>query len=97
MHADNLNYAGVAVGIVLVGALLSFFFPGIGAYKWYRGERHTIDDFSVSKLHGRHATGLGHASVFLQCALLCPVEAPLPEDGGADIYCLMRTLIYCIM
>ena len=46
--ADNLNYAGVAVGIVLVGALLSFFFPGIGAYKWYRGERHTIDDFSVS-------------------------------------------------
>ena len=47
-HADNLNYAGVAVGIVLVGALLSFFFPVIGAYKWYRGERHTIDDFSVS-------------------------------------------------
>ena len=36
------------MGIVLVGALLSFFFPGVGAYKWYRGERHTIDDFSVS-------------------------------------------------
>ncbi len=48
VHAATLNYAGVAVGIVLVGALLSFFFPVIGAYKWYRGERHTIDDFSVS-------------------------------------------------
>jgi hypothetical protein len=46
-HADNLNYAGVAVGIVLVGATISFFFPFIGAYKWYRGERHTIEDFSV--------------------------------------------------
>ena len=39
------------MGIVLVGALLSFFFPAIGAYKWYRGERHTIDDFSVSMLN----------------------------------------------
>ncbi len=46
--ADNLNYAGVAVGIVLLGALLFFFFPFIGAYRWYRGERHTIEDFSVS-------------------------------------------------
>ena len=35
------------MGIVLVGATLSFFFPFIGAYKWYRGERHTIEDFSV--------------------------------------------------
>ena len=36
------------MGIVLVGALLFFFFPFIGAYRWYRGERHTIEDFSVS-------------------------------------------------
>lgn len=35
------------MGIVLVGATVSFFFPFIGAYKWYRGERHTIEDFSV--------------------------------------------------
>ena len=46
--AENLNYAGVAVGIVLFGALLFFFFPFIGAYRWYRGERHTIEDYSVS-------------------------------------------------
>ncbi|CAK0780294.1 hypothetical protein CVIRNUC_005001 [Coccomyxa viridis] len=46
---DNLNYAGVAVGIVLLGALLFFFFPFIGAYRWYRGERHTIEDFSAHR------------------------------------------------
>ena len=57
-HADNLNYAGVAVGIVLFGALISFFFPGIGAYKWYRGERHTIDDFSVSHLQALSSQSL---------------------------------------
>ncbi|CAL5221654.1 g3881 [Coccomyxa viridis] len=55
---DNLNYAGVAVGIVLVGALLSFFFPGVGAYKWYRGERHTIDDFSAHRQATRDAEGM---------------------------------------
>jgi hypothetical protein len=43
----NLNYAPVAVGIVLFGALIFFFFPYIGAYRWYRGERHTVEDFSV--------------------------------------------------
>lgn len=45
--SDNLNYAPVAVGIVLVGALLFFYFPYIGAYRWYRGERHTVEDYSV--------------------------------------------------
>ncbi|KAK9915256.1 hypothetical protein WJX75_006770 [Coccomyxa subellipsoidea] len=45
----NLNYAPVAVGIVLFGALIFFFFPYIGAYRWYRGERHTVEDFSMHK------------------------------------------------
>ena len=43
----TLNYAPVAVGIVLIWALGSFFCPGIGARHWYRGEKHTIEDFTV--------------------------------------------------
>ena len=43
----TLNYAPVAVGIVLVGALASFFCPVIGARHWYRGERHTVVNFTV--------------------------------------------------
>lgn len=44
---DNLNYAPVAVGVVLIGALASFFCPVIGARYWYRGEMHTVEDFTV--------------------------------------------------
>jgi hypothetical protein len=33
---QTLNYAGVAVGIVLVGALLFWFMPFIGGRNWYR-------------------------------------------------------------
>ena len=38
------------MGIVLFGALITFFFPFIGAYKWYRGEKHTVEDYSVRPL-----------------------------------------------
>jgi len=75
-HADNLNYAGVAVGIVLVGALISFFFPGVGAYKWYRGERHTIDDFSVSHLQAFPSPSLTNVG---------NVHSQPHKEGPADI------------
>ncbi len=45
----NLNYAPVAVGIVLIGALIFFYIPYIGAYRWYRGERHTVEDYTVRR------------------------------------------------
>ena len=51
------------MGIVLFGALLFFFFPFIGAYRWYRGERHTIEDFSVSFI-------LAFVSPSARCSLL---------------------------
>ena len=33
---NTLNYAGVAVGIVMLAALLFWFLPFIGAMNWYR-------------------------------------------------------------
>lgn len=33
----TLNYSPVAVGIVLVGSLLVWFLPVVGARKWYHG------------------------------------------------------------
>jgi hypothetical protein len=45
---QTLNYAPVAVGIVLFGSLISWFLPfGIGAKDWFKGCRQTLDD-SVS-------------------------------------------------
>ena len=39
---DTLNYAGVAVGIVMLGTVISWFLPGgLGARNWYRGEIKT--------------------------------------------------------
>lgn len=39
---DTLNYAGVAVGIVMLGTVIFWFLPGgLGARKWYRGEIKT--------------------------------------------------------
>ena len=33
----TLNYSPVAVGIVLVGALVVWVLPVVGAHKWYQG------------------------------------------------------------
>ena len=39
---DTLNYAGVAVGIVMLGTVIFWFLPGgLGARNWYRGEIKT--------------------------------------------------------
>ena len=39
----TLNYAPVAVGIVLVGTLFSWILPcGLGARSWFRGELHNL-------------------------------------------------------
>lgn len=42
---QTLNYAPVAVGIVLVGTLSVWILPGgFGAKDWFKGGRHTLDD-----------------------------------------------------
>lgn len=47
---ETLNYAPVAVGIVLFGALLTWVLPcGLGAKDWFRGEKHNLDP-SVSNI-----------------------------------------------
>lgn len=39
---NTLNYAGVAVGIVMLATLLFWFLPfGLGARRWYRGDIKT--------------------------------------------------------
>ncbi|EIE25071.1 amino acid transporter [Coccomyxa subellipsoidea C-169] len=38
---QTLNYSGVAVGTVMVGAVLMWFLPSIGARHWFRGEMPT--------------------------------------------------------
>lgn len=42
---QTLNYAPVAVGIVLFGALFAWFLPcGLGAKDWFKGCRQVLDD-----------------------------------------------------
>ncbi len=52
---DTLNYAGVAVGIVMLGTVIFWFLPGsLGARNWYRGEIKTarvgIDSVQLTDL-----------------------------------------------
>ena len=37
----SFNYAPVAVGIVLIGAIAAWFFPAVGARHWYHGPKGT--------------------------------------------------------
>ena len=66
---NTLNYAGVAVGIVMLAALLFWFLPfGLGARRWFRGEIKTAK--------------IPFDSVCLSCPyhlLLCMLERGMPE------------------
>ncbi|KAK9918140.1 hypothetical protein WJX75_001594 [Coccomyxa subellipsoidea] len=47
---QTLNYAPVAVGIVLFGALFAWILPcGFGAKDWFKGCRQTLDDSAHNK------------------------------------------------
>lgn len=50
----TLNYAPVAVGIVMVGSMVAWFFPFIGAYSWFKvsGPRAALL-ITLSALKGR--------------------------------------------
>ena len=42
VRRETLNYSGVAVGIVMLGIFIFWFLPGgLGARRWYRGDRKT--------------------------------------------------------
>ncbi|MEW5314877.1 MAG: hypothetical protein WDW38_006340 [Sanguina aurantia] len=43
----TLNYAPVAVGIVLVGSITAWFFPFFGAYTWFTGPVIQTDDITL--------------------------------------------------
>ena len=52
---NTLNYAGVAVGIVMLAALLFWFLPfGLGARRWFRGEIKTAKIPFDSVSHSSH-------------------------------------------
>ena len=71
--SETLNYAGVAVGIVLLGACAVWVLPRIGARHWYRGELKNYRELEVSAaccrtpLHAPPAGGL-----YLLPHHLCP-------------------------
>jgi hypothetical protein len=47
VDAENLNYAAAAfIGTCSISVGM-FFFPFIGAYKWFKGPAHTVDDDSA--------------------------------------------------
>jgi amino acid transporter len=50
--AENLNYASVAFIGTCIFSLSMFFFPKYGAYKWFNGPAHTVDEDSAHNLDG---------------------------------------------
>ncbi|KAK9809437.1 hypothetical protein WJX73_007100 [Symbiochloris irregularis] len=47
---QSFNYTPVAVGLVLLGGLISWFFPIFGARHWYTGPKLAFDQASRTKL-----------------------------------------------
>ncbi len=47
----TINYSPIAVGLVLLILLATWFCPKYGARHWYRGKAHTLDDQEVVSLH----------------------------------------------
>lgn len=52
VSAENLNYASVAFMGTFTISLLMFIFPKYGAYKWFTGPAHTVDEDSAHALGG---------------------------------------------
>jgi len=52
VNAENLNYASVALCGTFLLSNIWFFFPGIGAYKWFNGPARTVDDSVASMEDG---------------------------------------------
>lgn len=48
--AENLNYAAMAFIGTCTISIAVFYCPFIGAYKWFKGPAHTVDDDSVHML-----------------------------------------------
>ncbi|KAF8069535.1 BAT1 [Scenedesmus sp. PABB004] len=59
VDADNLNYAAVAFVGTCTLSTLFFYCPVIGAYKWFKGPRHTVDDDSAHVREGPGEFGKG--------------------------------------
>lgn len=45
--AENLNYAAMAFIGTCTISIVVFYFPFIGAYKWFKGPAHTVEDDSA--------------------------------------------------
>lgn len=43
----TINYSPLAVGVVLIVLLATWFWPRLGARHWFRGKAHTLDDQKV--------------------------------------------------
>ncbi len=82
VRRETLNYSGVAVGIVLMGIVIFWFLPGgLGARRWYRGERKTakIGIDSVRQLYPSLASLIAHTPDFvLRFSACLPVLFGLP-------------------
>lgn len=54
---DNMNYASIAFGATCAASTATFFFPRYGAYKWFKGPAHTVDDDSAHVEAGMSPAG----------------------------------------
>ena len=48
VDANNLNYAAMAFSGTCFISVLMYFFPKWGAYHWFKGPAHTVDEDSLS-------------------------------------------------
>lgn len=73
VSVENLNYASVAFLGTCTISLAMYFFPVVGAYSWFTGPAHTVDEDSAHALGGvvasKDARMIEHAGPDAQLAL----------------------------
>lgn len=79
VDADNLNYAAVAFLSTCAISIAMFCFPKYGAYRWFTGPWHTVDDVSSNAGTGKDMASKASASAGYSAAsddVRVAVDAP---------------------
>jgi hypothetical protein len=81
VNADNLNYAAAAFIGTCAISIGMFFFPVFGAYKWFHGPRHTVDDDTA---HDKYEIAEGGKQAAGSADAAAAVEDDVRKDADVD-------------
>lgn len=77
---ETFNYAPLAVGAVLIGALVAWWLPVVGARKWYTGPKVARTLRHKPLRHGEKAAHVPLLPVASTLDRTCPADMRMVDD-----------------